>query len=516
MSNRKDRGRITTHEQEDEGHAKFKVFAARIRTSRKHKSREQDDRQRAERELAEKAAEDIAAEKQEREAAAATAVAERAAIAAAAAVEKQEREAAEAIAAAERAAIAAAAVVEKQAREAAEAIAAADRVQAEDDRDHIFNATLTIETSENVRLGIGALNLEPDRDPGDPYYIDDNYDPANDTFPYVDNIAIGSYALQKHTKPINLLAIGYASQAESIYDAVHDSPVADVGNKSVSVGSMTLMDGTTQYENTAVGFATLRSITTGYDNVGIGNNALTFSTVASKSVAVGSYANALNTTGQYNVSVGYYSLFNCTNSGNVAVGYTSGQYLENSSYNTLIGYSVAQNLVSGTNNIVIGNQAEASTTTINNEITLGDTNISAIRCNQQSFSSLSDVRDKADIADIPEDAGLQFIDKLRPVTFYWDRREWYLDNTSDGSKMNKVHSEETPNSGQRMGFIAQEVLEVVNDYKYIKESGMVSESNPEKLEFALGNLVTPLVKAVQQLSEQNKDLLDRINILEQK
>jgi hypothetical protein len=165
---------------------------------------------------------------------------------------------------------------------------------------------------------------------------------------------------------------------------------------------------------------------------------------------------------------------------------------------------------------MIGYNAQASSATVANEITLGNSSISNIRCNTTSFSSLSDSRDKAEITNIPEDAGLQFIDKLRPVTFYWDRREWYSDNTSDGSKMNKVHSTETPNSGQRMGFIAQDVLEILNDYKYIKESGMVSENNPDKLEFALGSLITPLVKAVQQLSEQNKELLNRITILEKK
>jgi hypothetical protein len=378
-----------------------------------------------------------------------------------------------------------------------------------------------LEWNENIKIGESALDVITPRGAGDPSWNDPNYDVNNDTYLYTDNIVLGTQSLRSHTTPIFTVAIGAYSQENSIYDAAHDGPDPvnspyNLGNRSVSVGAMTLQNGTTQSRNTAVGYSGLSNITTGYDNVGIGSYALRMTTVAAKSVAVGSYANAYNTTGWGNVAVGYSSLLNCTNSGNVSVGYKAGQNVVNAWYNTLMGQSVAQTLTTGTNNILIGNSAEPSSAGIHNEITLGNNGISNIRCNVQSISALSDSRDKAEITDIPEDAGLQFIDKLRPVTFYWDRREWYSDNTSDGSKMNKVHSTETPNSGQRMGFIAQEVLDVVNDYKYIKESGMVSESNPEKLEFALGSLVTPLVKAVQQLSEQNKELLDRITILEQK
>ena len=97
----------------------------------------------------------------------------------------------------------------------------------------------------------------------------------------------------------------------------------------------------------------------------------------------------------------------------------------------------------------------------------------------------------------------------------WDRREWYDDDSPDGSKVNRDRDENKPNSGQKMGFIAQEVLSVVKDYKYIKDTGIVSDNNPEKLEFSPNDLITPLVKAIQQLNIQNKDLLNRILILEE-
>ena len=531
MSNRKNIGWITTHGKDDEGHAKYRKSDTGKRKSRKYKSREVAEAQTAAKKAKEEREAVEAAAKEEREAAEAAAQAERDAIAAAAAIEKQEREAAEVAAQAERDAIAAAAVIEKQEREAAEAAAEAARLalaaetaakaaQSQDERDQLFAVSESIYLSENQHLGEGTLISITPRDAGDPYWIDEDYDVANDTYLYTDNVAIGFYALSEHTKPINTVAIGKYSQEKSIYDSAHDGTDPanpyNYGNRNVSVGAYTLRNNTTGSLNTAIGIYANAYNTTGNSNVSVGTAAQNKNTTGWGNIGIGAYVSYWNTTGVVNTAVGYQALYTNPNKNhNTALGYKAG-YLVAQWGNTFLGSLAGENSTGGWNNTIIGYNAQASSTTVGNEITLGNSSISNIRCQAQNISGLSDSRDKAEITDIPEDAGLQFIDKLRPVTFYWDMREWYSDNTSDGSKMNKVHSNETPNSGQRMGFIAQEVLEVVNDYKYIKESGMVSESNPEKLEFALGSLVTPLVKAVQQLSEQNKELLNRITILEEK
>ena len=56
-----------------------------------------------------------------------------------------------------------------------------------------------------------------------------------------------------------------------------------------------------------------------------------------------------------------------------------------------------------------------------------------------------------------------------------------------------------------MGFIAQEVKESLSGMKYIEDSNMVGGTE-EKLEFAPAHLITPLVKAIQQLSEEVESL----------
>ena len=83
-------------------------------------------------------------------------------------------------------------------------------------------------------------------------------------------------------------------------------------------------------------------------------------------------------------------------------------------------------------------------------------------------------------------AGLDFINKLHPVKFKWQRR---TPDTNDG----KI----------RAGFIAQELQEIQKNDKYLN---LVLEDNPDKLEATPGNLIPVLVKAIQQLALKVKAL----------
>jgi nitrate reductase NapAB chaperone NapD len=104
------------------------------------------------------------------------------------------------------------------------------------------------------------------------------------------------------------------------------------------------------------------------------------------------------------------------------------------------------------------------------------------------------------------EVGLSFVEKLRPVTFKWDKREWYTDGNRDGSKKDTI---------TQVGFIAQELkqLQEQEGVEYLK---LVYESNPDKLEATPGNLMTPLIKAVQELSAIVKQQENRIEQLETK
>ena len=125
-------------------------------------------------------------------------------------------------------------------------------------------------------------------------------------------------------------------------------------------------------------------------------------------------------------------------------------------------------------------------------------------------NSLSDVRDKKNIKDLS--LGLDFLMKLKPRQFNWDKREWYDNNKSDGSKM-----KETPTAG----FIAQE-LDSAQTIANAEWMNLVLKDNPEKWEATSGNLLPVVVKAVQELNQkceslesENKELKNEIESLKE-
>lgn len=322
---------------------------------------------------------------------------------------------------------------------------------------------------------------------------------------------------------------------------IHDyKPGISVGN-NIFIGKFSgnfTMSGSVSYlsaGNTGVGSYTLTSLTNGSYNSAFGSNSLTMITTGSKNSAFGIHSLSGNTTGSFNSSFGSNNMMGnesgMYNSGfgfsaltnnvsgnsnsafgtytlrNLETGYSNsafGSYaLENSTgnRNTAVGDSAGRTLLSGNNNILIGYNSLPSSTSVSNQITLGNNQITSLRCNVQSITSLSDERDKKNISDLT--LGLDFISHLRPREFYWDKREWYDNNVSDGSK-----TEKNPTAG----FIAQELDEVQLELN-ADWLNLVLKDNPEKLEATYGNLIPVMVKAIQELKEKNDLLEKRINEL---
>jgi len=341
------------------------------------------------------------------------------------------------------------------------------------------------------------------------------------------NIGIGSGALNTNTTGSQNIAIGYQSQASSN------------GNSNTSVGFATLIYG--GYGNNAFGSNALTANTTGGDNSAIGYFALTSNTTGGRNFAVGTATLWSNTTGSNNIAIGSQALYNNVgNSGslaigngalqfsdnrvtgittgniaigenslrgaygikNTAIGYESMKNITSAENNTVVGYQAGSLITTGVNNLVLGYTAQPSSNSVSNEITLGNADITTIRANTSVITSLSDRRDKTNINDL--NVGLNFVNSLRPRTFNWDKREWYKNGVSDGSKISK---EQTP------GFIAQELDEVQNKYNasWLK---LVYKSNPNKWEATYGNLLPVVVKSIQELSKENDELKERNKALE--
>lgn len=121
----------------------------------------------------------------------------------------------------------------------------------------------------------------------------------------------------------------------------------------------------------------------------------------------------------------------------------------------------------------------------------------------QNWAGPSDIRLKTNIADLPDNDGIDAIMKLRPVTFHW------RDDQKDKTR------------GEQLGFIAQEIEKVYpqtvltgGDVSY-KEKG-VEKTVYDGKSMSYADMVVPLVKAVQQLKAENDDLRKRLEALEAK
>ncbi|MBK7215153.1 MAG: tail fiber domain-containing protein [Bacteroidales bacterium] len=106
------------------------------------------------------------------------------------------------------------------------------------------------------------------------------------------------------------------------------------------------------------------------------------------------------------------------------------------------------------------------------------------------WSITSDKRLKADIT--KSDLGLQFINKLNPVSY---------------TRLNEE------NKKTEYGFIAQEVEAVLTDAGSVN-SGILTIDDKGYYSMRYNDLMAPMVKAIQELTKQNEELLKRIEQLE--
>lgn len=218
---------------------------------------------------------------------------------------------------------------------------------------------------------------------------------------------------------------------------------------------------------------------------------------ASNSTFIGARSGQGNTN-TANTFVGYYSGRNATNGLGVFIGNSSGQSctgLANTFVGNLSGASVtgdlnvyignsAGNLAgSGSNNVAIGNQSMPATTSVSNSITLGNSLHNVLRCAVTSITSLSDARDKKDVA--PIELGLDFVKELNPVKFVWDDR-----------------NEEGKHDVADSGFIAQDLKALEDKYEAADVLKLVYDENPEKLEASYGRLIPVLVQAIKDLATE--------------
>ncbi|MDR2805321.1 MAG: tail fiber domain-containing protein [Dysgonamonadaceae bacterium] len=251
------------------------------------------------------------------------------------------------------------------------------------------------------------------------------------------------------------------------------------GYANTAIGLYALYGAQSCAHNTAVGGQTLYNIREGDGNTAIGEYALNYSIDGSYNTAVGYEALKNNTYGNYNTAIGAYA----------------GPLSSQLNYSTAIGYGAQTNA--------------------DNQVRIGHSSVTSIG-GYAAWTNLSDKRAKKNIrTNVP---GLAFINLLQPVTFNLDLDAidglLNIDPTKkSGEKLSPALTDlnskarEAKEKVIQTGFIAQDVEKMAQSIGYDFSGVDVDATGIYGLRYA--EFVVPLVKAVQELSEQNNRLQEQ-------
>jgi chaperonin cofactor prefoldin len=351
------------------------------------------------------------------------------------------------------------------------------------------------------------------------------------------NTAIGSYTLRNNSSGIANTAVGAGALTANLSGTAntgigHDALIANTsGTENTGAGQNALRSNQDGFSNTAIGADALYNSTSGYDNTGLGGSALFYNTTGYSNTAGGALSLRYNTTGYNNTALGNYALQNNTNGFlNTSIGFNAGPSsgnggihhsisigsaaVSNAIYSIAIGSDVTVNNSNNGLSVAIGSLSSVGANVTNstvigargvvnssNTIVLGDANITSLRCNVQSISSLSDRRVKYNIKEnVP---GLKFVMRLNPVT-YRINKDKVAEITGDRNA--KLQKDEIVHSG----FIAQDVEKAAKETNYNFE-GVRKEENGKYYTLGYTLFVVPLVQAVKELSLELEETKDRLN-----
>jgi hypothetical protein len=363
------------------------------------------------------------------------------------------------------------------------------------------------------------------------------------------NTAIGNSALFSSTGSNNI-AVGY----NALY--------SNTASGNLAVGNSALYYNTTGTQNVAIGTNGGLFNSGGIANTFIGLNSGMYNTVGYYNTALGNQAGYINATGYYNTSIGFNAGNTATTTGgttyssvtvtsgvsNNNLGLTSGGLIQVQAQTTNGGFvsgswyifwhngtNVVQygGTLSGTTDFItngamnwsntssIGNNSQVSG---NHQVQLGDASTTTYVYG--TVQNRSDERDKADIRDTV--LGLDFINALRPVDYRWDLREDYVERITEEVEVDGVsvvnmqvinHTKDGSRKRNRYhhGVIAQEVKDVI-DATGIDFGGYQDHTiagGMDRMTIGYDELIAPLIKAVQELTTKNQELIARIEVLEQ-
>jgi hypothetical protein len=344
------------------------------------------------------------------------------------------------------------------------------------------------------------------------------------------NTAVGFEAAMTTTTNTQITAIGYRALKVAVANnstAVGFQALKALtgGANCVAVGNSALASVIGGNNNNALGGGAGLRTTTGIENISIGNGALEYNISGDWNVSVGNNAGASQGTSDGNTFVGWKAGYSVNEGAyNTAVGFEALVGMSNEpDYNTAVGHQAGKQITSGNNNLALGTEALRSgspggaVTTGNNIIGLGDENIGACHV-QVDWTVASDKRDKTDVK--PIKMGLDFVKKLEPVTYHWDKRSKYVNKHDPAVNLNNVvHTGKHKEDWTDVGFLAQDVEKLEEEYghKMKDKSNLTTSLSEDGKQYGLqySKFVPILTKAIQELADTVETLQNEIKELKE-
>jgi trimeric autotransporter adhesin len=386
-------------------------------------------------------------------------------------------------------------------------------------REALRGSTTPANNSGTANIALGTLTLSSNTSGGSNTAININALGNNSTGD--DNVAIGDHALYNNTIGNSNIAIGTNAMNHNIagdsgiaigHNAMFhaNNTTASFLNTNIAIGSEALYGSTTPANNTgdrniALGYQALRANSTGSMNNAIGHQSLSNNITGTSNAGSGFWALHFNTTGIQNTGMGAQALKNnSSGSDNAALGYAAGWGFPGANFNqcTFVGANSYPS-TSRTNVTMLGSGIVNAQCTANNQICLGNTAITQIRAQVGSLTTYSDARIKTDVKE--NVSGLAFINKLKPVTYY-ERPEklheiWGM---PDSLYKNIDHSQ--INNTRFIGFLAQDVEKAAAESGFDFPGIDVPKDEKEVYALRYTDFIMPLVKGMQELSQENAEL----------
>lgn len=317
----------------------------------------------------------------------------------------------------------------------------------------------------------------------------------------VTNTAFGRFAMANNGACPRNAALGIRTVQQNGTDAIGIGYRAHVYNgnalRNTMVGSSAGANSYSNSNKTSVG--TYAGYFQSPSSVSIGNVANANNTNKPESVAFGHYANC----SPCGVSVGFQTGQQRSQACTTNFGAWAGQFNTSNTLNISVGFYTARFSGGSANTIHVGWYAyNHNGYTTANQTSIGR-NTNSTACVWVAWSNVSDNRDKTNINPLTDNLGINFIRKLRPVTFNWDKRTEYQDKCGFeyGIKDGTLVEEK-----EDYGFIAQEI-EVAAQQVGEKFDAVFYGDYQDAYSVSHLDFVAVLTKALQKIND-DLDLIE--------